>query len=80
MFVSQSNQTRKCCAHVVGSAGQCTCVHKISILTNLMLLQVGVYNELSLKRLDLVVAQAAANNIYLILPFVNYWPDLGGMQ
>ena len=45
-----------------------------------MLLQVGVYNELSLKRLDLVVAQAAASNIYLILPLVNYWPDLGGMQ
>lgn len=45
-----------------------------------MLLQVGIYNEASLKRLDLLVAQAAANNVYLILTLVNYWPDLGGMQ
>ena len=40
----------------------------------------GVYNELAFQRLDLIMAEAAANNIHIIFPFVNYWPDLGGMQ
>jgi len=27
-----------------------------------------------------VLAEAANNNIKVIFPFVNFWPDLGGMQ
>ncbi|CAL8463203.1 g2737 [Coccomyxa elongata] len=41
---------------------------------------VGVYNEQSLQRLDLILSEASANGVRIILPFVNYWPDLGGMQ
>ena len=43
-------------------------------------LQVGVYNERSLQRLDLILAEAGKNGVRVIFPFVNYWPDLGGMQ
>lgn len=32
-----------------------------------------------LPRLDAVVAAAEANNVGLIIPFVNYWEDYGGM-
>jgi endo-1,4-beta-mannosidase len=39
-----------------------------------------VYDELSLQRLDLVLSEAAKNGVYIILPLVNYWSDLGGMQ
>ena len=42
--------------------------------------QVGVYNEQSLQRLDLILAEASANGVRIILPFVNFWADLGGMQ
>jgi mannan endo-1,4-beta-mannosidase len=42
--------------------------------------QIGVFNEDSFKRLDLILAEAAKNNVYIIFPFVNFWPDLGGMQ
>ena len=45
-----------------------------------MLLQLGVYNEESLQRLDLILAEAGKNGIRIIFPFVNYWDDLGGMQ
>ncbi len=27
-----------------------------------------------------MLAEAANNNIKVIFPFVNFWPDLGGMQ
>ncbi len=40
----------------------------------------GVYDELSYQRLDLIVSEAGKNGIYLILPLVNHWGDLGGMQ
>jgi mannan endo-1,4-beta-mannosidase len=43
-------------------------------------MQIGTYNEQSLQRLDLILSEASKNGIYLILPFVNYWSDLGGMQ
>ena len=43
-------------------------------------LQIGVYNEPSLQRLDLILAEAGKNGVRIIFPFVNYWPDLGGMQ
>ena len=43
-------------------------------------LQLGVYNEVSLQRLDLILAEAGKNGVRVIFPFVNYWPDLGGMQ
>ena len=42
--------------------------------------QVGTYDELSLQRFDLVLSEAGKNGIKVIYPFVNYWPDLGGMQ
>ena len=42
--------------------------------------QIGVYNELSLQRLDLILAEAGKNGVRIIFPFVNYWSDLGGMQ
>ncbi|CAL8463194.1 g2728 [Coccomyxa elongata] len=41
---------------------------------------VGVYNELSLQRLDLVLSEASTNGVRIILPFVNFWADMGGMQ
>ena len=44
------------------------------------MLQVGVFDELSLQRMDLILAEASKNGIYLILPLVNRWGDLGGMQ
>ena len=43
-------------------------------------MQLGVYSELALQRLDLILAEAGKNGIRIIFPFVNYWPDLGGMQ
>ncbi len=42
--------------------------------------QIGVYNEESLQRLDLILSEASANGVRIILPFVNFWADLGGMQ
>ena len=42
--------------------------------------QLGVFNELGFQRLDLIMSEAAKNDIHIIFPFVNYWPDLGGMQ
>ena len=42
--------------------------------------QIGVYNEQSLERLDLVLSEAGKSGIRIIFPFVNFWPDLGGMQ
>ena len=42
--------------------------------------QLGVYDEAGLQRLDLILAEAAKNNVRVIFPLVNVWPDLGGMQ
>ena len=42
--------------------------------------QLGMYNEESLQRLDLILAEAGKNGVRIIFPFVNYWDDLGGMQ
>lgn len=39
-----------------------------------------MYDEAGLQRLDLILAEAAKNNIRVIFPLVNVWPDLGGMQ
>ncbi|EIE21346.1 glycoside hydrolase [Coccomyxa subellipsoidea C-169] len=41
---------------------------------------IGVFNEQSLQRLDLIFAEANSNGVRIILPFVNFWADLGGMQ
>ncbi|WP_162462999.1 glycoside hydrolase 5 family protein [Paenibacillus psychroresistens] len=38
------------------------------------------FNEEALQRLDYVVNKAKEHGIMLILPFVNYWEDLCGMQ
>ena len=43
-------------------------------------MQLGLYSELALQRLDLILAEAGKNGIRIMFPFVNYWPDLGGMQ
>ena len=43
-------------------------------------MQIGVYNEQSLERLDLVLSEAGKSGIRIIFPFVNFWLDLGGMQ
>jgi mannan endo-1,4-beta-mannosidase len=61
------------CSHVLPP-------HATSLRWRALLQQVGVFDELSLKRLDLVVSEAGKNGIYLILPLVNHWDDLGGMQ
>ncbi len=42
--------------------------------------QLGVYSEVALQRLDLILAEAGRNGVRIIFPFVNFWPDLGGMQ
>ncbi len=59
--------------------GSQSCVETISQV-RLCALQIGVYNEPSLQRLDLILAEAGKNGVRIIFPFVNYWPDLGGMQ
>lgn len=35
-------------------------------------MQIGVYNELNLQRLDLIFAEAGKNGVRIIFPFVNY--------
>eukprot|EP00884_Botryococcus_braunii_P020646 jgi/Botrbrau1/7265/Bobra.0318s0004.1 len=42
--------------------------------------KIGVWNEIALKQLDKVIATAGQNGIRLIIPFVNYWKEFGGMQ
>lgn len=42
--------------------------------------RVGVYSEAALRRLDLVLAEAAAAGIKLILPLTNFEPFLGGVE
>lgn len=39
-----------------------------------------MFNEVGFQRLDLIMAEATKNDIHIIIPFVNHWPDLGGMQ
>ncbi len=40
----------------------------------------GVHDENVLKGLDYVLREARRRELRLILPFVNYWPDYGGMD
>ena len=40
----------------------------------------GEFDERVLRGLDYVVEQAGERGLRLILPFVNYWPDYGGMD
>lgn len=39
-----------------------------------------VYNESSLVALDQVIAKGKEKGIYFILPFINYWSELGGIE
>lgn len=39
----------------------------------------GVYNEEALRDLDFVIARGKKQNIRFILPFINYWDELGGI-
>ena len=47
---------------------------------SLCALQIGVYNEKALQRLDLIVAEAGSNGVRVMFPFVNFRNDMGGMQ
>ena len=42
--------------------------------------QPGVFDPAGLARLDLILATAGKYGVKVILPFVNFWNDLGGMQ
>ncbi|MCH8567129.1 MAG: cellulase family glycosylhydrolase [Balneolales bacterium] len=39
----------------------------------------GVYNEQALINLDLVIAKGKQRGLRFILPFINYWDELGGI-
>jgi len=39
----------------------------------------GVYNEEALQNLDLVIAKGKQRGLLFILPFINYWDELGGI-
>ncbi|MAO64134.1 MAG: hypothetical protein CL666_03975 [Balneola sp.] len=39
----------------------------------------GIYNEDALRDLDFVIARGKKQNIRFILPFINYWDELGGI-
>lgn len=39
----------------------------------------GIYNEEALRDLDFVIAKGKKQNIKFILPFINYWDELGGI-
>ncbi len=39
----------------------------------------GVYDELNFKKLDYIIKEASERDIKLIIPFVNNWPEYGGM-
>ena len=41
---------------------------------------VGVFNEVALQRYDLLLAEAARNNIKLILALSNWWDEQGGVR
>lgn len=47
---------------------------------SLCALQIGVYNEKVLQRLDLIVAEAGNNGVRVMFPFVNFRDDMGGMR
>ena len=40
----------------------------------------GVFNQNALRGLDYVIAKAGSLGLRVILPFVNYWGDYGGMD
>jgi len=46
---------------------------------NVIQVKPGVYSEQALRDLDLIIAKGKQKNIRFILPFVNYWDELGGI-
>ncbi|MEX1261875.1 MAG: cellulase family glycosylhydrolase [Balneolaceae bacterium] len=46
---------------------------------NVIQLTPGVYNEEALEHLDYIIARGKQQNIRFILPFINYWDELGGI-
>lgn len=46
---------------------------------NVIQLTPGVYNEEALRHLDFIIAKGKRQNIRFILPFINYWDELGGV-
>ncbi len=39
----------------------------------------GIYNEEALRHLDYIIARGKRQNIRFILPFINFWDELGGI-
>ncbi len=46
---------------------------------NVIQTEPGVYSEEALKDLDEVIAKGKELGIYFIIPFINYWDELGGI-
>jgi mannan endo-1,4-beta-mannosidase len=46
---------------------------------NVIQTEPGVYSEEALKDLDEVIARGKEQGIYFIIPFINYWDQLGGI-
>lgn len=46
---------------------------------NVIQLSPGVYNEEALRHLDFIIARGKLQKIRFILPFINYWDELGGI-
>lgn len=46
---------------------------------NVIQINPGVYNEKALQDLDEVIAKGKERNIMFIIPFINYWDELGGI-
>jgi len=40
---------------------------------------IGIYDEANFKKLDFVIKEASERNLKVIIPFVNNWPEYGGM-
>ena len=52
---------------------------KIDATENVIQTSPGVYNEEALRDLDFIIARGKKQNIRFILPFINYWDELGGI-
>jgi len=46
---------------------------------NVIQLQPGIYNEKALQDLDKVIAKGKERGIMFIIPFINFWDELGGI-
>ncbi|MCH8496214.1 MAG: cellulase family glycosylhydrolase [Balneolales bacterium] len=51
----------------------------VDIEENVIQTSAGVYSERALRDLDFVIARGKQRNMKFILPFINYWDELGGI-